>query len=160
MRPTKTYVDDNDLPVRLFLVQEGHHTENLDLLDLTCVANKFADFAHVQRVIVALRFGLGVYDVGVFPGLMPISVKDALSVLNPTHSWESTIVPQIALVGEAVADESELAFLDILLDGVPRATMSVRGVLGLHEGGVRHTGIRLWRSKQMRQCLLSGERSY
>lgn len=32
-------------------------------------------------------------------------------------------------MGEAVADKSELAFLDILLDGVPRATMSVCDVL-------------------------------
>jgi hypothetical protein len=31
---------------------------------------------------------------------------------------ESTIVPQVALVGEAVADEAELALLDVLLDGV------------------------------------------
>lgn len=81
---TKTYVDDNDLPIRLFLIQEGHHTENLDLLDLTCVADKFTNFANVQRVIVALRFGLGVYDVGVFPGL-PMSVKDAAQRLE-SHS--------------------------------------------------------------------------
>ncbi len=31
---------------------------------------------------------------------------------------ESTIVPQVALVGEAVADEAEFALLDVLLDGV------------------------------------------
>jgi hypothetical protein len=31
---------------------------------------------------------------------------------------EGTVVPQVALVGEAVADVTELALLDILLDGV------------------------------------------
>jgi hypothetical protein len=31
---------------------------------------------------------------------------------------EGTIVPQVALVGEAVADEAKLALLDVLLDGV------------------------------------------
>jgi hypothetical protein len=34
------------------------------------------------------------------------------------YTWESTIVPEIALVREAVADEPELAFLDVLLDGI------------------------------------------
>jgi hypothetical protein len=31
---------------------------------------------------------------------------------------EGTVVPEVALVREAVADETELALLDILLDGV------------------------------------------
>jgi hypothetical protein len=31
---------------------------------------------------------------------------------------EGTVVPEITLVGEAVADESNLSLLDILLDGV------------------------------------------
>jgi hypothetical protein len=35
-----------------------------------------------------------------------------------THSWESTVVPEIAFVGKTVADESKLAFLDVLLDRV------------------------------------------
>jgi hypothetical protein len=35
-----------------------------------------------------------------------------------TYLGEGTVVPQVALVGEAVADEAELALLDVLLDGV------------------------------------------
>ena len=31
---------------------------------------------------------------------------------------EGTVVPEVALVGEAVADESKLALLNVLLDGV------------------------------------------
>lgn len=31
---------------------------------------------------------------------------------------EGTVVPEVTLVGEAVTDETELALLDILLDGV------------------------------------------
>lgn len=31
---------------------------------------------------------------------------------------EGTVVPQVALVGEAVADKAKLALLDVLLDGV------------------------------------------
>jgi hypothetical protein len=31
---------------------------------------------------------------------------------------EASVVPEVTLVGEAVADEAELALLDILLDGV------------------------------------------
>ena len=31
---------------------------------------------------------------------------------------EGTVVPEVTLVGEAVADEAELSLLDVLLDGV------------------------------------------
>ena len=33
---------------------------------------------------------------------------------------EGTVVPQVTLVGEAVADESKLALLDVLLDRVEK----------------------------------------
>jgi hypothetical protein len=62
-------VDDNDLPVSLLLVKESHHTEDLDLLDLTGVADDLTDLADVERVVVTLGLGLGVDGVGVFPGL-------------------------------------------------------------------------------------------
>ena len=62
-------VDDHDLPVCLFFVEEGHHAEDFDLLDLACIADELADLADVEGVVVALGFGLGVDDVGVFPGL-------------------------------------------------------------------------------------------
>lgn len=35
-----------------------------------------------------------------------------------SYLGEGAVVPEVALVGEAVADEAELALLDILLDGV------------------------------------------
>lgn len=62
-------VDDNDLPVGLLLVEQCHDTEDLDLDDLSWLGNKLTDLADVERVIVALGLGLGVDDVGVFPGL-------------------------------------------------------------------------------------------
>lgn len=64
-----TYIDDNDLPVGLFLIQKSHDTENFDLLDLTSVANQFTDFANIERIVVTFGLGLGMNDVGVFPGL-------------------------------------------------------------------------------------------
>lgn len=63
-------VDDDDLPVGLLLVNQGHDTENLDLLDLTGVADQLTNLADVQRVVVTLGLGLGVDDVGVLPGLV------------------------------------------------------------------------------------------
>lgn len=62
-------VDHNDLPVRLLLVEQGHDTKDLDLLDLTGVADNFTDLTNVQRVVVTLGLGLGVDGVRVFPGL-------------------------------------------------------------------------------------------
>ena len=35
-----------------------------------------------------------------------------------TYLGEGTVVPEVALVGEAVADEAQLALLGVLLDGV------------------------------------------
>lgn len=35
-----------------------------------------------------------------------------------THAGEGTVVPEVALVGETVTDEAQLALLDVLLDGV------------------------------------------
>lgn len=63
-------IDDNDLPVGLLLVNQGHDTQNLDLLDLTGVADQLTNLANVQRVVVTLGLGLGVDGVGVLPGLI------------------------------------------------------------------------------------------
>lgn len=62
-------VDDEDFPVSLAFVEEGHDTEDLDLLDLASVGNGFTDFADVKGVIVTVGAGLGVLDVGVLPSL-------------------------------------------------------------------------------------------
>jgi hypothetical protein len=35
-----------------------------------------------------------------------------------SYLGEGAIVPEVALMGEAVADEAQLALLDILLDGI------------------------------------------
>jgi hypothetical protein len=37
---------------------------------------------------------------------------------SKTYAREGTVVPEVTLVGEAVADEAELALLGVLLDGV------------------------------------------
>lgn len=62
-------VDDDDLPVGLLLIEQGHNTENLDLLDLTRVSNQFTNLADVQWVIVTLSLGFWVDNVGVLPCL-------------------------------------------------------------------------------------------
>lgn len=46
-------------------------------------------------------------------------------IRTAAHSWEGTVVPQIALVREAIAHETELALLDILLNGVPAALCQI-----------------------------------
>jgi hypothetical protein len=66
------HVNDNDLPVRLVLIQQGHDTEHLDLLDVSWLCDKFANLADVKWVIIALGLSLGVDDVGVFPGLRTV----------------------------------------------------------------------------------------
>lgn len=73
-------VNDNDLPVSLLLVEKGHDTEDLDLLDLARVADKLANLADVERVVVTLGLGLGVNRVGILPGL---SRNDVLVMAPP-----------------------------------------------------------------------------
>ena len=89
-------VDDDDLPVGLTLVQEGHDTEDLDLLDLSDVSDGLTDLADVERVVVTVGAGLGVLLLGVLPGL-----------------GEGSVVPDVAVVREAVSDVSELALFDV-----------------------------------------------
>ena len=123
-RKRVVHIDDDDLPVGLLLVEQGHDAKDLDLLDLAGVANELTDFADVERVVVTLGLGLGVDGVGVLPGLhrrvsQPARYGTGMySRIYVTHLGECAVVPQVALVGEAVAHISELALLDILLDGV------------------------------------------
>jgi hypothetical protein len=63
------HVNNDDLPVGLLLVEKSHDTEDLDLLDLTSVADELADLADVERIVVTLGLGLGVDGVGVLPSL-------------------------------------------------------------------------------------------
>jgi hypothetical protein len=62
-------INDDNLPIRLSLIKQGHDTEHLDLLDLADLADPFADLADVEGVVVAVRLGLRVGDGRVFPGL-------------------------------------------------------------------------------------------
>jgi len=115
------HVNNNDLPVSLLLVKEGHDTKNLDLLDLTGLCDELTDLADVERVIVPLGFGLRVNDVGVLPSLSKVRIPSSLGrlvVCGPPYLRESSVVPEVTLVGEAIADEAKLALLDVLLDRV------------------------------------------
>lgn len=62
-------VYDDDFPVGFALIEEGHDTENLDLFDLTSVADLFTDLANIEGIVVALGLGFRVSVIGVFPGL-------------------------------------------------------------------------------------------
>jgi hypothetical protein len=108
-------IDDDDLPVSLLFIQQGHDTEDLDLLDLSSVPDQLADLADVQWVVIALGLGLGVDDVGVLPGLEEIvSYGEVCENKDSSYLREGTIVPEVTLVWEAVSDESKLALLCVL----------------------------------------------
>lgn len=63
------HVDDHDLPVGLALVEQSHDTKDFDLDDIAGLVDKLADFADVQWIVVTLRLGLLVCDIGVLPRL-------------------------------------------------------------------------------------------
>jgi hypothetical protein len=63
-------VDDEDLPVGLTLVKQGHDTEDLDLFDLAGVADGLTDLADIERVVVTESLGLSVLNGRIFPSLL------------------------------------------------------------------------------------------
>lgn len=62
-------IHDDDFPVGLALVDESHDSKDFDLLDLTDVANMFADLADIEGVVIAFCLGLCVGLGRVFPCL-------------------------------------------------------------------------------------------
>ncbi len=62
-------VDNQDLPVRLALVEERHDPEDLDLLDLSDVTDLLANLADIQRIVVAPGLGLSMLLSGILPRL-------------------------------------------------------------------------------------------
>lgn len=62
-------IDDDDFPVGLAFIEEGHDAEDLDLLDLANIADLFADLADIKRVVVTFGLGLCVELSGIFPSL-------------------------------------------------------------------------------------------
>lgn len=67
-------INDNDLPVGLAFIQQGHDTKNLDLLDLADSGNLLANLDNINRIVVTTGLSLRVGSVGIFPGLS-INVK-------------------------------------------------------------------------------------
>lgn len=62
-------VDNNDLPVGLTLIEEGHDTENLDLFDLASETDLFTDLANIEGIVITLCLSFRVRVVGILPGL-------------------------------------------------------------------------------------------
>jgi hypothetical protein len=80
-------VDNDDLPVGFTLIEEGHDAEDFNLLDLTDITDLLADLADIEGVVVALRLRLSMLLGRVLPRLR-----------------EGAVVPDVTVVGEAVAD--------------------------------------------------------
>jgi hypothetical protein len=68
-------INDNYFPVCLSLVEEQHHTKDLDLLDLTTVGNFLTNLACIEGIIVSVSVGLGKGVARVFPGLFLMNKK-------------------------------------------------------------------------------------
>lgn len=67
------HINDDHFPVSLALIEQSHDTENLNLLNLTDVADLFTDLTDIQRVVVTLGFCLRVESSRVLPCLAMIN---------------------------------------------------------------------------------------
>lgn len=129
-------VDDDDFPVGLTLVEESHDTKNLDLFNLASVTDLFADLADIEGIVVTLGLGLRVRVVRVFPGLKALHhPKGEAEYTIPTNLRECTVVPDVAVMGEAVANKTQATLLNVLFDGVERFIL---GDLKLSVGPTRN----------------------
>lgn len=54
--------------------------------------------------------------------------KVGVYVNDQTYAGEGTVVPEVTLVGEAVADEAQLTLLGVLLDGVEELLLGDLGI--------------------------------
>jgi hypothetical protein len=114
---------DNDFPIRLSLIKQSHDTENLDLFDLSNIPKLFANLTHVERVVVAVSLCLSMHLSRVFPGLIHVN---QYSVDKPpkrqqgklSHLRECTVVPDIAMMRETIANKPEPATFDVLFDRI------------------------------------------
>ena len=95
------HINTNHFPVRLTLVYHRKDSEDLDLDDGASGLDLVAYLAHVNWVIIPLAVGRFVGVVGIFPGLR-----------------DSAVVPDVAVVREAVGHKPQLALLHVLLEGV------------------------------------------
>ena len=88
-------INDDDLPVGLLFIEQGHHAKNFDLLDLAWFGYEFANFANVERVVVSFGFRFRMGLVWVFPGLVQrvSSCGRLASVWGTPNLRESTVVP-------------------------------------------------------------------
>lgn len=62
-------IDGNQFPICFAFVQQSHHAQDLDLLGLSIITNFAADFAHIDRIVVASRLGVQIHRGRVFPCL-------------------------------------------------------------------------------------------
>lgn len=106
------HIDDHNLPVGLSLVEQCHDTKDLDLDNIAGLVDKLADLTDVQWVIVAFRLGLLMCDIGVLPRLpQPSAFAFSDIGIAPSHLREGSVVPEVALVWEAVPHKAKLALL-------------------------------------------------
>jgi hypothetical protein len=85
-------IDNDDFPVGLAFIEEGHNSKHLDLLNLTNVAKLLADLTDIQGVVVTTGFGLGVGLIGVFPSLQSeVSIVYSLPT-TPSHQQERDLL--------------------------------------------------------------------
>lgn len=62
-------INSKYLPIGLSFIQHSHHTQNLDLLDLTLLSNCLANFNDIDWIIITLCVRLGMNVCWVLPSL-------------------------------------------------------------------------------------------
>src|SRR5277367_2714845 len=76
-------INSNDFPIRFALVEKSHCSKNFDLLDLSWVTDFLANFTHIKRIIITLRFSLRMRNSRILPSLLFTSVSHRKTTPSP-----------------------------------------------------------------------------
>lgn len=97
------HVDRDHLPVGFALIDQRYRSQDLHLDNFATFCHPVANFQHINGIVVTLAAGRRVQVLGVLPRLR-----------------QRTVVPDVAVVWEAVGDEAQLALFHVLLNRVQR----------------------------------------
>ena len=100
-------------------INEGHSPQNLHLPNITPATHTIPNLTHVQRVIVSLSLRIGINVARILPRLWRESLEQCRHMKNSrVYLGEGSIVPDVAMVWEAVVHKTHFPFLHILFDWV------------------------------------------
>lgn len=116
---THTFIFLTSSAISDTFINEGHSPQNLHLPNITPATHPIPNLTHIQRVIVSFSLCIGINVARILPRLWRESLEQCRHIKNSrVYLGEGSIVPDVAMVREAVVHKTHFPFLHILFDRV------------------------------------------